>query len=253
MQQPSQIKPEKQSTIKNLSQNHDYTEKNEETFPTSTALQNIKNERSFLFDIMYKEVVKSKKKYPVERMREEMLEEERKGKLVSGKEARENTHEDKKMSANGETTKKDIKLVSFHLLETPATIEQNTPRPFLHQRVRTSSSNASAKISSESNQLRDMKAKFGDEAVKGEPNAVEQLDAVYTKSLTRTPHLPQVTKTSSKPQLRAAMPATKPTKTNKGRKKTSKSPKEKKKTSSPTSFPYFKDDYCPPECACYGR
>ncbi|XP_063762127.1 wu:fc23c09 [Eleginops maclovinus] len=35
-------------------------------------------------------------------------------------------------------------------------------------------------------------------------------------------------------------------------KKTQKPP-PKKKVVNPTTFPYFKDDYCPPECACYGR
>ncbi|XP_029318363.1 decorin [Cottoperca gobio] len=30
-------------------------------------------------------------------------------------------------------------------------------------------------------------------------------------------------------------------------------PSEKKKVIKPTHFPYFKDNYCPPECACYGR
>lgn len=279
-QQSSQMKPEKQTTVKNLSQNH--TEKIE-TFPPRTVLQNRENEKPFLFDTMNEEVVKSKKNYPMGRMRQEIGEEERKDKLNSGKEARENTHEDKKMAAKGETTKKDVKLASFDQLETPATIQHITPRPFHHQRVLPSFLNMSTKISSESNQLRDMKAKFGqrsedgnvlvkpegtktqthrteptrkphraDEAVKGEPNSVKQLgnDAVYIKSHTRTPHLPQVTKTSSKPQLTSA---TKPSKTNKKRKKALKSPKEKKETPSPTSFPYFKDDYCPPECACYGR
>ncbi|KAL3048170.1 hypothetical protein OYC64_006860 [Pagothenia borchgrevinki] len=30
-------------------------------------------------------------------------------------------------------------------------------------------------------------------------------------------------------------------------------PPPKKKVVKPTTFPYFKDNYCPPECACYGR
>ncbi|XP_041637287.1 extracellular matrix protein 2 [Cheilinus undulatus] len=30
-------------------------------------------------------------------------------------------------------------------------------------------------------------------------------------------------------------------------------PPEKKKDITPTHFPYFTDNYCPPECACYGR
>ncbi|TDG96645.1 hypothetical protein EPR50_G00230940 [Perca flavescens] len=35
--------------------------------------------------------------------------------------------------------------------------------------------------------------------------------------------------------------------------KTQKPSEKKKKGITPTHFPYFKDDYCPPECACYGR
>ncbi|KAM4615016.1 podocan [Polymixia lowei] len=36
-------------------------------------------------------------------------------------------------------------------------------------------------------------------------------------------------------------------------KKNKKPSKEKQKVTTPTYFPYFKDNYCPPECACYGR
>lgn len=35
-------------------------------------------------------------------------------------------------------------------------------------------------------------------------------------------------------------------------KRTPKVPKRKKQNFPPTHFPYFLDDYCPPECACYG-
>lgn len=35
-------------------------------------------------------------------------------------------------------------------------------------------------------------------------------------------------------------------------KRKTKTPKRKEDTP-PTHFPYFQDDYCPPECACYGR
>lgn len=92
----------------------------------------------------------------------------------------------------------------------------------------------------------------------GEPRTLKQLesDTVYTKSHTMTSLLQQVTKNSDKPQLTSATTlSTKPTKTNKRRKKnkTLNSPKGKRKTTPQTYFPYFKDDYCPPECACYGR
>lgn len=92
----------------------------------------------------------------------------------------------------------------------------------------------------------------------GEPRTLKQLesDTVYTKIHTMTSLLQQVTKKSDKPQLVSATTlSTKPTKTNKRRKKnkTLNSPKGKRKTTPQTYFPYFKDDYCPPECACYGR
>uniref|UniRef100_A0A4W5QLJ5 Wu:fc23c09 n=1 Tax=Hucho hucho TaxID=62062 RepID=A0A4W5QLJ5_9TELE len=35
--------------------------------------------------------------------------------------------------------------------------------------------------------------------------------------------------------------------------KTKETKQEKKEGTNPTYFPYFKDNYCPPECACYGR
>uniref|UniRef100_UPI003AAC9C14 podocan n=1 Tax=Centroberyx gerrardi TaxID=166262 RepID=UPI003AAC9C14 len=47
----------------------------------------------------------------------------------------------------------------------------------------------------------------------------------------------------------------KKSKVKKGKKgnKTKKPSEEKEETAKPTYFPYFKDNYCPPECACYGR
>lgn len=91
----------------------------------------------------------------------------------------------------------------------------------------------------------------------GEPTALQQLenDSVYTKIHTVTPPHQQVTKNSDKPQVTSATTPTTPTKTNKRRKKnkTLNSAKGKRKTTPQTHFPYFKDDYCPPECACYGR
>ncbi|XP_035604099.2 extracellular matrix protein 2-like [Oncorhynchus keta] len=35
--------------------------------------------------------------------------------------------------------------------------------------------------------------------------------------------------------------------------KTKETKQEKKEGTNPANFPYFKDNYCPPECACYGR
>ncbi|KAK1906244.1 Asporin [Dissostichus eleginoides] len=73
-----------------------------------------------------------------------------------------------------------------------------------------------------------------------------------------------LTKVSAKPrQTTAKTPSAKNSsknKTNKNSKekkrkkdnKTQKAP-PKKKVVKPTTFPYFKDNYCPPECACYGR
>ncbi|XP_035282072.1 extracellular matrix protein 2 [Anguilla anguilla] len=42
-------------------------------------------------------------------------------------------------------------------------------------------------------------------------------------------------------------------KKDKNKKNKKKKQKENKKTENETHFPYFKDDYCPPDCACYGR
>lgn len=72
----------------------------------------------------------------------------------------------------------------------------------------------------------------------------------------------------SSPQPPAKTPSVRQTKTNRSDKnKKSNKPKEKQKKKdnrtqkvsekkvaiAPTYFPYFMDDYCPPECACYGR
>ncbi|XP_023140513.2 uncharacterized protein LOC111578137 [Amphiprion ocellaris] len=76
----------------------------------------------------------------------------------------------------------------------------------------------------------------------------------------------QLTKASAKPQLTTTRtPSMRPTKSNKsGKNKTIKKSKEKKrkkdnktqkkKAIQPTTpSPYFMNNYCPPECACYGR
>lgn len=80
----------------------------------------------------------------------------------------------------------------------------------------------------------------------------------------------QLNKSSAKPQLGTAKtPSPRPVKNNKQSKnktikkskekrrkknnKTQKPPKKKKEILPPTQFPYFMDNYCPIECACYGR
>lgn len=81
---------------------------------------------------------------------------------------------------------------------------------------------------------------------------------------------PQLNKPSAKPQLGTAKtPSPRPVKNNKQSKnktikkskekrrkknnKTQKPPKKKKEIFPPMQFPYFMDNYCPIECACYGR
>lgn len=99
----------------------------------------------------------------------------------------------------------------------------------------------------------------------GKPKTVQRTenDTKLTVKLNKpAPPRPQLTKPSAK------TPSTRPTKSNsssknktmkkskeKKRKKDNKTqkPREKKKVVTPTFFPYFLDNYCPPECACYGR
>ncbi|KAM8907693.1 uncharacterized protein AB9W97_004152 isoform 1-T8 [Spinachia spinachia] len=78
---------------------------------------------------------------------------------------------------------------------------------------------------------------------------------------------PQPSKPSARPrQTTARTPPVGPTRLNKsGQKKTNKKTKkskkdnktqkssEMKKVITPTHFPYFKENYCPPDCACFGR
>lgn len=86
----------------------------------------------------------------------------------------------------------------------------------------------------------------------------------HTDKLTAQPN---ATKPSAKTQAAAVVtPSVKQVKGNKtsANKKTNKLKKKKKdnrtqkiaekeEETAPTHFPYFLDDYCPPECACYGR
>lgn len=84
------------------------------------------------------------------------------------------------------------------------------------------------------------------------------------------PPQPQLTRPSAKSQLTTAnTPLTKPRKINRSSKnktirkskekkrkkdnKTQKPSKRKKEVTTSAYFPYFTDNYCPPECACYGR
>lgn len=70
---------------------------------------------------------------------------------------------------------------------------------------------------------------------------------------------PQLTEPSAKTMLTTTKsPSVKQTKINRssGNKKMNKAQEKKRKKdnrTTPTYFPYFMDDYCPPECACYGR
>lgn len=69
---------------------------------------------------------------------------------------------------------------------------------------------------------------------------------------------PQLTEPSDKMMPTTKTPSAKQTKinTSSGNKKMIKAQEKKRKKdnrTTPTYFPYFMDDYCPPECACYGR
>ncbi|XP_040031185.2 uncharacterized protein wu:fc23c09 [Gasterosteus aculeatus] len=111
-------------------------------------------------------------------------------------------------------------------------------------------------------------------AVELEPDATQPKTVELIENNTKTvrrdrgSHLqPRLTKPSATPQqTMAKTPPTRPTKLNKSsqhkpskktkkRKKDNKTqkPSEKKKVIKPTHFPYFKDNYCPPDCACFGR
>ncbi|XP_038150096.1 uncharacterized protein LOC119789328 isoform X2 [Cyprinodon tularosa] len=105
----------------------------------------------------------------------------------------------------------------------------------------------------------------------GEPRAVTQMrkDNTFTDKYNKTsPTEPQGTKPSIKlkllPTTVTSMTPTTTIKSSRNKKK-SKKKKRRKENKTPTPqetmkkippavyFPYFMDDYCPPECACYGR
>nr|XP_043876479.1 extracellular matrix protein 2 isoform X1 [Solea senegalensis] len=76
-----------------------------------------------------------------------------------------------------------------------------------------------------------------------------------------SPPRPQGPKPSEQPRPTAAKtPSTGPTKINRGGKKSKEKKRKnasetqrKEEVTAPAYFPYFMDNYCPPECACYGR
>lgn len=105
----------------------------------------------------------------------------------------------------------------------------------------------------------------------GQPKTVKLTENDTKLTMRRnkaSPLQPQLTKPSAKPLLTAKTPSVRSTKVNRSSKsKTIKRSKEKKRKKdnktqksskkkevvTPTHFPYFLDNYCPPECACYGR
>jgi len=109
----------------------------------------------------------------------------------------------------------------------------------------------------------------------GTPNTVKLMEndtSLTVRQNKASPPQPQVTEPLTRPQLTTARtPSTKPTKNSKSSKnktvnkskenkrrkdnKTQRPPEKRKKIipTTPTHFPYFMDNYCPPECACYGR
>uniref|UniRef100_A0A8C4IUS8 Wu:fc23c09 n=2 Tax=Dicentrarchus labrax TaxID=13489 RepID=A0A8C4IUS8_DICLA len=102
----------------------------------------------------------------------------------------------------------------------------------------------------------------------GKPKTVKLMEndtKLTVKRNKASPAQPRLTKPSAKtPSTTARTPSTRPTKINRSSKnKTIKKSKEKKRKKDnktqkkkvivPTHFPYFEDNYCPPECACYGR
>ncbi|CAJ1054734.1 extracellular matrix protein 2 [Xyrichtys novacula] len=96
----------------------------------------------------------------------------------------------------------------------------------------------------------------------GQTKPVEN-DTKFNVKRNKTPPLSQPAKpnaktSSNRPSKNDKSGKNKTTKKSKEKKrkkdnKTQKPPEKKKEVSAPTHFPYFKDDYCPPECVCYGR
>ncbi|XP_034529667.1 extracellular matrix protein 2 [Notolabrus celidotus] len=99
----------------------------------------------------------------------------------------------------------------------------------------------------------------------GEPQLVENDTKVSVKrnKASPPPSRPSVkqqpttkTKTASNRPTKSGKNKTMKTSKDKKKKKdnkTQKTPQKKKEVITPTYFPYFMDNYCPQECACYGR
>lgn len=77
------------------------------------------------------------------------------------------------------------------------------------------------------------------------PSAKTQLTTAKTPSRKQTTDKPKTNRSSKKKMSKSK---------EKERKKGNRTQKiTEKEVITPTHFPYFMDDYCPPECACYGR
>ncbi|XP_047431522.1 uncharacterized protein LOC125000171 [Mugil cephalus] len=102
----------------------------------------------------------------------------------------------------------------------------------------------------------------------GKPGPVKRTENGTKVAARQNKSSPPQTRVTEPQVATAKAPSARPTKTNKSaknrtmkksgekkRKKDNKTqkPPEKTKTAPTTYFPYFMDDYCPPECACYGR
>lgn len=78
------------------------------------------------------------------------------------------------------------------------------------------------------------------------PSAPMQLTTAKTPSRKRDKDKPKTNRSSKNKKMNKLK--------EKKRKKDNRTQKiTKKKVFTPTHFPHFMDDYCPPECACYGR
>lgn len=123
-------------------------------------------------------------------------------------------------------------------LKTAANLQNHTPK-----RKENKSSPKSAELKSNMAELTDTNKTF---------KSMEN-DTKFTVEQSKTfPLQPQLTRRTTK------TPATEPTQTNKSNKNKKTGKNQTKKPSDEEEeeeeyFPFFKDNYCPPECACYGR
>lgn len=157
-------------------------------------------------------------------------------------------------------------------------VQAATPKPtrvkFITKDLKTKESNSTLKPN-ENNptaKLVEFTLKTNMTQPTGKPKTGKRMEndmKLTVKQNKASPPQPQLTKPSAKTQLTTAKtPSMKQRKINRSskNKKTNKSKEkkrkkdnrtqklsEKKEVITPTHFPYFMDDYCPPECACYGR